>query len=105
MLSKVLDYPLVQNWAALERRPEYSCAARMMEGIEEAMEEDQHHTADDNDHGQKDDLLSLAGASGVGTGSNDDTVDNVLAEEAEVVLQHGTHVEPSPGAPCGYFCC
>ena len=75
-----------------------------MEGIEEAMEEDQHHTAGDNDHGQKDGLLSLAEASEVGTGSNDDTVDNVLVEVA-VVLQRGSHVVPSPGAPCGYFCC
>lgn len=77
----------------------------MMEGIEEAMEEDQHHTDDDNCHEQRNDCPGQVVASKVGTGSSDDTVDNVLVEEAEVVLQHGSHVEPSPGAPCGYFCC
>ena len=70
--------------------------------IEAATMEDLQHTDDDKIHGQQDNLPSLAVASGVGTGSSDDMVGS---EEAEVVLQHDSHVELQPGAPCGYFCC
>ena len=64
--------------------------------IEAATMEDRYHSDEDNKHGQQDDWPS------VGTGSSDDMVGS---EEAEVVLQHDSHVELQPGAPCGYFCC
>lgn len=67
--------------------------------------EDRHHTDGDNKHGQQDDWPSLDVSSEVGTGSSDDMVGSAPVEEEEVVLQHDSHVEPSPEAPCGYFCC
>ena len=70
--------------------------------IEVATTEDRCHNDADNRHGQEDDWPSLVVTSEAGTGSSDDTVGS---EEAEVVLQHDSHVELQPGAPCGYFCC